>query len=112
LLLHHLAELLKLGVGAEPLEIAQALPTGSSCSGGSGDAGARSRSATAACTRAAALLGGKVEQVHISIIIAASGSTGGRGRGGGSGGSGSGRGSLASATRGLLEMLGDSLETC
>jgi hypothetical protein len=54
------------------------------------------------------LLSGKVEQVHISVIVTASGGTGGRGRGGGSRGS---RGSLASATRGLLEMLRDSLET-
>lgn len=117
LLLHHLAELLELGVGAEPLEIAQALPTGSSCSSRGGDTGARSRSATttaAARTRAAALLGGEVEQVDIPVIVTASGSTGGRGRGGGSRGSrgtwGS-RGSLASASGGLLKVLRDTLET-
>ena len=98
LLLHHLAELLELGVVTEKLEVPEALR------GGCGSrACTRARTASTARARAAALLGGQVEQVHVPVIIATTG------RGSGGGGGSSSRGSLGGRSSGSLEMLGDAL---
>jgi hypothetical protein len=88
LLLHDLAELLELRIVSEELEVPEALLL-ASLGGGS-----CSRATTAAGAGAAALLGGEVEQVDISIIVTASAG---------------GRSGLTGRSGGLLEMLGNAL---
>jgi hypothetical protein len=101
LLLHHLAELLELGVVSEPLEVPEALLLSSGRGSGISACACTSTSSTAR-TGAATLLGGQIEQIHVPVIV----TTGGGGSGSGSGS----RGSLAGGGSGLLEMLGDALD--
>lgn len=67
LLLHYLAQLLKLRVMAEELEVPKALLLSRGNGGGGSGGRARSRAASTAVA-SAALLGGEIEQVHIPFI--------------------------------------------
>lgn len=101
LLLDHLAELLKLGVVSEELEISHALRSSLSDSGGGGATAGR-----ISTSRPAALLRGEVEQVYVALLVTTGSGCGGRGGSGsrwGSGRLGSGRALL------LLDVVGNAL---